>query len=570
MKALKTIVFMAIAMLVLSIGSSAVSTLVLPVPVAQTVNEGVAIDYTLPAATGAVGPVTYALTSTPVGASFNPATQKFTWTPDYSAAAVYTMTYTATDDNVLVGDSSDDIIASQNFVVTVNNFQPLSITENVLLGGPDQTRSNPDADDAEWKTVYAEKTFTITNNGGLPVDISGITSTAVSKYNVTFTGVPATIAANASVTVTVKGFVPKELASFFPTRTDYNDRKNDIGDINVATTTSGVAALTANLFMEAENKLNLNKLYVYVDGDSNRINEDGKEVTDIKPGAEIEVTATLENKYDDGDNENLDIENIEMTVEIDDSDVEVDESVDFDDLAATEDAEQSITFTLDQEDVEETTYKMYVTINAEDENGAVMGYKYAVDLDIKKKTHDIAVTDVSVTPDTGACPKTARLQFTLVNIGKHNEEEVSYKIDSPLLGISKTEYDLELDSRDDITRSIVIPLDGVKAGDYDIELSAYYDRNSLTGSETATLSVAACTVPAATTTTTTETKPQPTQTNAGNELTGQTTTQPPVTIVPEMQDFSEFQTSSTYMMLLGGLVVVLTIALILLLVKFVF
>ena len=123
-------------------------------------------------------------------------------------------------------------------------------------------------------------------------------------------------------------------------------------------------------------------------------------------------------------------------------------------------------------------------------------------------------------------------------------------------------YDIELDSRDDERVSMTIPLADVKTGDYDIEVTSYYDRNEPTDSEIAVLHVTECAKPVV--------QEEVVPPKADNVVTGEAAMQPPVTIVPELENFNQFQNSTVYMMLLGGLVVVLTIVLILLLVKFVF
>ena len=71
-------------------------------------------------------PVTLSATSLPAGASFNPTSRKFTWTPSFSQAGAYTIAFVATD--------PDGLSATTNLALTVTNV-PLAITS--LTDSPD-------------------------------------------------------------------------------------------------------------------------------------------------------------------------------------------------------------------------------------------------------------------------------------------------------------------------------------------------------------------------------------------------------------------------------------------------
>ena len=566
MKALKTILFMALAMIFLSVSISAITLN----NVALTANEGTAISSELEAATNIIGTATYALTGLPAGATFNTATRRFTWTPDYNDAvnSPYTMTYTVIDDMGTPANPLDDLTDSTDFVLIVSDFQPLSITQDVLLGGSNQYRSNPEADDLDRKAVYTERQFTITNNGDL--DITCVTLTALKDtaysytYDISFTNAPngITLAADQSVTVTIKGYVPKNLPSFFPTRADSEDRRNLLGTLTLASTNADVANVVSNFYMEAENNLQFDRLYVYVGSENEKITSNDEKIKDIKPNDEVEIQVRVENKYDNGDNANLDIEDIEFTAVINDNDLDVDEDIDFGDLGAEEVSDdETITFLINPADVEEGTYVLTLTLFGEDENGAKMGLKYKVDLEVEQDSHEVIVTDLELTPETAVCKTSASLEFTLLNIGNKNEEEIAFKVEAPELNLYKSGYDIELDSRDDETKTVLIPLNDVKTGDYDIEITTYYDRNELTDSKTAVLHVEGCNPVV-------EEEVVVVEPDTGLEdITGRT---PAVTVIPELESFDTIQDTTGYMVLLGGLVIVLTIVLILLLIKFVF
>lgn len=567
MKALKTLLIMALALVVLSVGVSAISMS----DIAQTENEGTAISTVLPEASGIVGTATYALTNLPTGAAFNAGTRTFTWTPDYSKADVYTMIYTAVDNMGTPADNTDDTSDSVNYVLTISNFNPLSITQDVLLGGSSQHRSNPDAEDDEYQEVYTYKDVTIANNGDIDVAVSltHVKNTGYTfEYDVTLNDSPSvsvTIPARGTATIELEAYVPEDLPSFFPNRADFNDRKNLLGELRLTSTTAGVSALTTNFYLEAENMLDFDSLNVKADTEDESISNDNEELDNIKPNDNVIISAEIENKYDDNDNEDLEIEDIELLVEINENNFEVDEDTSFDDLKAGEISnEDSIEFVMDYEDVDEDSYSLYITLSGANEHGAVMGKKFEVVLNVELEKDDIAIGNINLDPSTAICKTSTTLSFDLMNIGEDDQDEVAYKVESSLLNLYKSKYDFSIDEDDDDSFSVAIPLDGIKTGDYDIEIASYVDRNEQTDSEVVVLHVEGCKPVVA------EEEVVITPEANPNEITGEATTQPPITIIPELESFNEFQNTSVYVILLGGLVVVLTIVLVLLLIKFVF
>ena len=79
-------------------------------------------------------------------------------------------------------------------------------------------------------------------------------------------------------------------------------------------------------------------------GDSSDDLDDGDELEDVRPGTEFDLEVKFESKFDD--KEELDIENIELTVESDGLNIEEDE--DSGDLVPEE--EETITVRFDIED----------------------------------------------------------------------------------------------------------------------------------------------------------------------------------------------------------------------------
>jgi len=161
----------------------------------KTINEGLTLTFTLAAADPDEGDeLTFAASSLPTGATFDPATRRFTWTPTYWQAGSYqSVLFTVTDNGtpplaaseaitITVGDVNRAPSLNPIGNQTVNEGQTLAFT----IGGTDpdsgQTLSyaasnlptgatfNPATRSFAWTPTYGQAgnylvTFTVTDNG---------------------------------------------------------------------------------------------------------------------------------------------------------------------------------------------------------------------------------------------------------------------------------------------------------------------------------------------------------------------------------------------------------------------
>ena len=79
----------------------------------QSVNEGQTLSFTVSATDPDADPLTYTISNPPKGATFDPATRTFTWTPDYDQAGNYP--------KVLFSVTDGDKSASEEVTITVGN-----------------------------------------------------------------------------------------------------------------------------------------------------------------------------------------------------------------------------------------------------------------------------------------------------------------------------------------------------------------------------------------------------------------------------------------------------------------
>ena len=149
----------------------------------QTVLEGQTLSFTVSATDLDRDTLTYSASNLPPGASFDPATHTFTWTPNYGQAGNYTnVEFTVTD------SGTPQLSANENVTITAVVSQPLLASSTL----PAAVLNVPYSQSLSASGGQAPYTFSITSGAlppGLSLDpatgiISGI-STAVSTSTFT-------------------------------------------------------------------------------------------------------------------------------------------------------------------------------------------------------------------------------------------------------------------------------------------------------------------------------------------------------------------------------------------------
>ena len=153
----------------------------------KNVNEGVLLSFTVTASDPDGDGLTFSASNVPTGASFNPSTRVFSWTPSFGAAGNYNVTFTVTDDGSPAENDSEVVtisVGNVNRPPVLNTIGSKSVDEGNLLTFT-VTASDPDGDGL---------TFSASN---VPTGASFNPSTRVfnwtpafgdsGNYNVTFT-----------------------------------------------------------------------------------------------------------------------------------------------------------------------------------------------------------------------------------------------------------------------------------------------------------------------------------------------------------------------------------------------
>lgn len=365
-------------------------------------------------------------------------------------------------------------------------------------------------------------TFTLTNSGNTTVTAISMSSTASSDYSIGFSGVPSSLAAGASATVTVTSVLAKN-----------HDAVNSALDNNaivignmVATGTESAATITGSgvLSAQIENHMEIKKVYITVNGEDEKSLEDGDDLKDLKPGDQIDIRVDVENTFSEDDD--VDFDDVTVHVEIDDSDFDVDEDEDISSLSAND--EDSITISNVEIDSEASgTYVLDVTVEGRGESpfSGRHGQKIQIDLKVERESHEIQIQTASLSPSTLACGKNSfDAKLKLFNSGKNDEDEVAVEIAVPTLGVSVIKDMIELDESDESSRTINVVLPtSTKAGTYAVDVISYWNTDTESDRKSLSVKVEDCAptpAPVVTPTPTTPVVTTPTSTGS----TGSTTT----------------------------------------------
>ena len=367
-------------------------------------------------------------------------------------------------------------VTSVSAAVTVTSSYSSSTP---TFGDDSQMASNPNADDVDDENIY-DTGAVIINNTGNALNITSITVVASSGFsntnsnddgyiNITITDADITIAANTTEAFTLNARIPESL--------DAVDSNFDEVAFKVATVTfnfNDSSSASFDAYMQRKNMLDIKDLEISVDGDANDYDDDDR-IKDVKPGDDIEVSVSVENLYDKRDDD-VDIENVDVTVEIDDGDMDVDEDDDLGDISSDNDETATMTFTV-EDDVDDDTYDMVLTVDGEDEHNAKHGVKYELDFEVERKSHDIIIKSASIEESEVSCTRGGNsVSVKLYNQGKNDEDEVALYVDNKDLDLEYELEDIEIEESDYYSKTITfdVPSD-LEIGTYTIVVNAYYD-----------------------------------------------------------------------------------------------
>ena len=504
--------------------------------VTATATAGQATSFTAGHTVADNGSASVVLVSAPgfVTASTNGATATF-----QVSNAVTVGTYNF---NANVTDSNSTSTVPVTLTVNPAPLMTLVAPAATSAGNNKGRASNPLADDEEDQIFRIQAgSIVLTNNGTAPITGLSASATAVSPFtsnqlNISIKDVPTTLNAGASATVSVELNIPANLDAVDPVK--YKEAAFKVAEVKFTGTSNAqpVEATTA-INAQRENQLEVDKVIVCVNEKCSSVKDNDK-VKGIKPGDSMSIEIVAKNKYSSNNREDLDIEDVEVSYEIDDNDFSEDDSESLDNIGAGDDESETFTFDVD-DDVKDGKYDLVVQAFGRDENGALHGEEIQIDLEVERENHEIELRGVSLSPSSLSCGKdTTRVNLNFANIGKRDEDEVAFEAVIDELGITERIglFDLSEDDTGSESLALTIPADAEKK-DYDVRVKSFYDTSIQSDERVVVLTVADCTAADTTTVTT-----QPGST-VGTGTTTTTTAQTPV--VQRRTPLSSTSTDST-------------------------
>ncbi|MBW2986011.1 hypothetical protein KY333_01440 [Candidatus Woesearchaeota archaeon] len=408
--------------------------------------------------------------------------------------------------------------------------------------------------------------ITVTNNGNTTLNNIALSTNAFSNYNIRFS--PATIttlAVGAAVQVTVTGDIPLDFDAVETDESASDYLKEKAINIGTITATAGSTVATSNLNMQAKNQLEFKKVTIEC-GDTSKSVKDDSKIENLKPDTACSVFIEVENNFNDKDSDDdltgdIEFEDADVALEVDDDDFDVDEE-DSVDPAPEDTDDTTLDFDIDEE-VNDGSYDLVITVLGQDENDAWHGEKWEVSLNVDRLKHDLQIKNAVMNPEKMDCEGgQVKVDAKIINLGKRDEDDVTVELEIPDLDLITKRTGLELNEDDYTTLSFTLKVpEDVKEGVYAVNLKTYFDGIAPSNTKSFNLAIEACEVD--TTPATTVVTPTTPATTTPTTTTGDGA--PAATVKPSTRD-SSFWDSNNYLYVLGALIAAVLIVLVVLIV----
>lgn len=347
------------------------------------------------------------------------------------------------------------------------------------IGSETQKASNPDKNENVVLSEYLNGTY---SSASCSIELSqeakdmGIVNdtTSSSRYNL-----------NLTYTLDVNKI---KVSAFIPAALDAVDENGVPKNFFIGTIYC--EGNNESLYMQRQNQLEFDKVYLNYKDDSDKL-KDGDKIDDLKPGDSMSIDVDIENTYSSSDD--IEIEDVELIIEAD-NDLDVDEKESIGDISENDQDSETVSFDFD-EDADEGDYDLIIRTTGEDEYGALHGEQIIVTFEIDKEKDDVAFKAIDMYPDSiSLCESPyATLTVSIENIGKNDQDEVSLSVKNQLLNYYQRLDQIELEEDDVKTKRFTIDVpETTKAGVYRFNIQVMNDDSEVTDSKEVSLLVKDC------------------------------------------------------------------------------
>ncbi len=206
----------------------------------------------------------------------------------------------------------------------------------------------------------------------------------------------------------------------------------------------------------------------------------------VRPGTEITFTFKVKNLFDRGyDTDYSTMENIRLMLDIDDTDVfveDIEDEYELDDIDANRREEFPVTFTV-AEDAETTDFTLDIRLEGEDGKGKEHRIRKELTFSVGRERDDVRITKAEITPaSVEVCDDSFSLNAALRNFGTRNQRYSVITITNAELGINENIHDIEIEKFSDDedewhhTFELNIP-ENAKAKSYKIDVRTYIQKD---------------------------------------------------------------------------------------------
>ena len=385
--------------------------------------------------------------------------EEFTINPNESVTKTFTVVLNTTGLHELKANTT--IIANESNVT--NNVVVKTITAQQKTANMEVTVNNLGSEDQE-RGVYTTSTAVIKNTGNVDLTNIALSITADSKYELTAS--PETIAIihpGESVNITITCYVPE----------DQDSGLEQIGVLTVtADSSQGQVSRTKNLYLQTISHLEIRDMDISFNDHSEDVDPE-ETVDDIPPGVDVSLEVEVKNTFDE------DVKIKDITVSIENSDLDVDEESDEFDLADGRKHRVTLNFEIPL-DTDEDEYDLEIRVEGEDENDAKHVVETFITLSVERESHEIKILRVSPAREEAYPGETFNVDVRIANTGRHDEDAVRVLITNTELNIAEHKINIVLDRDEEtvVTIPITIPEDATP-GSYAFIVRTYYDNDEL-------------------------------------------------------------------------------------------